>query len=246
MLDQTYLYIYKLYQLQPFVHARARDSAAHLNHTMVCWSLLLLLLTATLATLSKQTFESATPKGCVTVLDKWCSSEIVRLSCFHTHSSGACANSRVYASLSNAGWICKALDESCSCPDSRDQLNRLFHLCANNLTAVDVFVSGESNINTYRIPAIVQTNKETLLAFAEGRVYDSSDCHRKLIVMKRSTDLGNTWEKLQVLSDESKVHVVEIFTACCVFSSILPTSSCVLYRYCNFLSLCLDHTNQFE
>ena len=61
----------------------------------------------------------------------------------------------------------------------------------------DVFVEHESDINVYRIPAIVQTVNGTLLAFAEGRS-ELSDCRHKAIVLKRSMDMGKTWGDLQV------------------------------------------------
>ena len=60
----------------------------------------------------------------------------------------------------------------------------------------DVFVELESDINVYRIPAIVQTVNGTLLAFAEGRT--GGDCAHKAIVLKRSMDMGKTWGTLQV------------------------------------------------
>ncbi|MBC9713453.1 exo-alpha-sialidase [Streptomyces sp. TRM66268-LWL] len=53
----------------------------------------------------------------------------------------------------------------------------------------------------YRIPAIVQTTKGTLLAFAEGRVNDCSDAGDIDLVLKRSTDGGRTWGPLQVVNE---------------------------------------------
>ena len=68
----------------------------------------------------------------------------------------------------------------------------------------DVFLEKEDGIATYRIPAIVQVGKPlggeppVLLAFAEARKDSSSDCGRKAVVVKSSTDMGKTWGKLVV------------------------------------------------
>ncbi|GAA4071850.1 hypothetical protein GCM10022233_55930 [Streptomyces shaanxiensis] len=53
----------------------------------------------------------------------------------------------------------------------------------------------------FRIPAIVQTTRGTLLAFAEGRVRTCGDAGDIDIVLKRSTDGGRTWGPLQVVSE---------------------------------------------
>ncbi|MCZ4611513.1 exo-alpha-sialidase [Streptomyces sp. Lzd4kr] len=53
----------------------------------------------------------------------------------------------------------------------------------------------------FRIPAVVQTNQGTLLAFAEGRHATCGDAGDIDIVMKRSTDGGRTWGPLQVVTD---------------------------------------------
>ncbi|HBG28534.1 MAG: hypothetical protein A2Y10_19825 [Planctomycetes bacterium GWF2_41_51] len=45
----------------------------------------------------------------------------------------------------------------------------------------------------YRIPSIVRTNNGTLLAFAEGREMDCSDMGDVDIVVKRSTNNGQSW-----------------------------------------------------
>jgi sialidase-1 len=53
----------------------------------------------------------------------------------------------------------------------------------------------------FRIPAIVRTTDDTLLAFAEGRVLNCGDAGDIDIVVKRSTDGGRTWGPLQVVND---------------------------------------------
>ncbi|MEX2214476.1 MAG: sialidase family protein [Phycisphaeraceae bacterium] len=74
---------------------------------------------------------------------------------------------------------------------------------ATGVTAesVDVFVAGTENYHTFRIPSIIQSAKGTLLAFCEGRKIGRGDSGDIDLVMKRSTDGGKTWSKLQVIWD---------------------------------------------
>lgn len=68
----------------------------------------------------------------------------------------------------------------------------------------DLFESGIEGYHTFRIPAIVVTNKGTVLAFCEGHkhhIFDSGDID---IVMRRSFDGGKTWGPLQVVWDDGK------------------------------------------
>lgn len=53
----------------------------------------------------------------------------------------------------------------------------------------------------FRIPAIVRTTRNTLLAFAEGRVLNCGDAADIDIVVKRSTDGGRTWSPLRVVTE---------------------------------------------
>jgi sialidase-1 len=66
----------------------------------------------------------------------------------------------------------------------------------------DVFVSGEDGYHTYRIPAIVQTNDQTLLVFCEGRKTNGSDTGNIDLVMRRSSDLGKTWSATHIIWDD--------------------------------------------
>ena len=63
----------------------------------------------------------------------------------------------------------------------------------------DIFVGGREGYPTFRIPALVVTNKGTLLAFCEGRKTGIADHGNIDLVLKRSTDRGATWGKLQVI-----------------------------------------------
>ena len=71
----------------------------------------------------------------------------------------------------------------------------------DQLTNVDVFVSGTEGYHTFRIPSVARTADGTLHAFAEGRLTNSSDpggTHIDL-VYKRSTDGGKNWSALILL-----------------------------------------------
>ncbi|MGL4853987.1 MAG: sialidase family protein, partial [Lentisphaeria bacterium] len=68
-----------------------------------------------------------------------------------------------------------------------------------------VFQSGDkenTGYHTFRIPTIVKTKKNSLLAFAEGRVNGWGDAGNIDIVMRRSKDGGKTWEPMQVVFDD--------------------------------------------
>ena len=65
-----------------------------------------------------------------------------------------------------------------------------------------LFESGTSGYNTFRIPAIIRTQKGTLLAFAEGRKNSSSDTGDIDLVIKCSEDNGKTWSELSVIWDD--------------------------------------------
>ena len=68
---------------------------------------------------------------------------------------------------------------------------------------VDVFVGGQEGFNTYRIPSIICAKSGTMLAFAEGRAGRGDQSQNK-IVLKRSTDGGKTWSRVQQLADGGK------------------------------------------
>lgn len=61
--------------------------------------------------------------------------------------------------------------------------------------------ANEQGYACFRIPAIVKSKKNTLLAFAEGRVNNCGDTGDIDIVLKRSTDGGKTWSPLQLVNE---------------------------------------------
>lgn len=67
--------------------------------------------------------------------------------------------------------------------------------------SADVYVSGEGGYHTYRIPAIVATKKNTLLAFAEGRRGGAGDAGNIDLLLRRSFDRGKTWQPVQTVAD---------------------------------------------
>ena len=64
-----------------------------------------------------------------------------------------------------------------------------------------VFVSGMEGYRSFRIPALVACPDGQLLTFCEGRVRGANDFGNIDIVMKRSTDGGETWSPLQVVAE---------------------------------------------
>lgn len=66
----------------------------------------------------------------------------------------------------------------------------------------EVFIAGTDGYHTYRIPAVVRTRDETLLAFAEGRRGGRGDSGDIDLVVKRSGDGGRTWSAQTVVWDD--------------------------------------------
>lgn len=72
--------------------------------------------------------------------------------------------------------------------------------CAGEPRFSDVFVAVKDGFSVIRIPSAVVTKKGTVLAFAEGRAFASSDQAHNKIILKRSTDGGKTWDALQIIA----------------------------------------------
>lgn len=77
------------------------------------------------------------------------------------------------------------------------------YFSASAQTVVGVFQRKQDGYKNYRIPSLVCTNSGTLLAFAEGRA-NLLDHSENDIVLKRSTDNGQTWSQLSVVAEDGK------------------------------------------
>ena len=73
---------------------------------------------------------------------------------------------------------------------------------ADNLTQEAVFVAGQGGYHSYRIPAVIASAKGTLLAFCEGRKEGRGDSGNIDLVLRRSSDGGQTWGALQLVADD--------------------------------------------
>lgn len=63
--------------------------------------------------------------------------------------------------------------------------------------AIDLFTQGEAGVHTYRIPALLETKRGTLIAMADARHDSSSDLPGRIsLVMRRSNDGGQTWSPM--------------------------------------------------
>ncbi len=64
-----------------------------------------------------------------------------------------------------------------------------------------VFKNGDDGFLCYRIPAIVKAPNGELLAFCEARKHHCGDHGDVRIVLKRSSDNGKTWGKLEIVAE---------------------------------------------
>lgn len=65
----------------------------------------------------------------------------------------------------------------------------------------DLFISGEGDYAFYRIPGIVVTAQGTILAYCEARRDSKHDWSTLDVLMRRSTDGGETWSEPYVVSN---------------------------------------------
>ena len=61
------------------------------------------------------------------------------------------------------------------------------------MESVDLFVSGESEYHTYRIPALARSSSGAIHAFCEGRKHSRSDAGEIDLLLRTSTDEGRKW-----------------------------------------------------
>ena len=73
-------------------------------------------------------------------------------------------------------------------------------------TEMPLFENGKNGYACYRIPAIIKTPNGDLLAFAEGRVMGCSDFGNVDIVLRRSSDNGQTWSRQTTIADNGDLQ----------------------------------------
>ncbi|MFD2873122.1 exo-alpha-sialidase [Mucilaginibacter ximonensis] len=66
-----------------------------------------------------------------------------------------------------------------------------------------IYKPGDAGYSCFRIPAMIATEKGSLLAFAEGRKNDCGDSGDIDLVLRRSEDGGKTWSPVQVVWSDS-------------------------------------------
>ncbi|WP_336514211.1 sialidase family protein [Pollutibacter soli] len=74
----------------------------------------------------------------------------------------------------------------------------------NAQTLNSIYKAGEAGYNCFRIPAIVKSTKNTMLAFAEARVKNCGDAGDIDIVLKRSMDGGKTWSDIILVWNDAE------------------------------------------
>lgn len=101
---------------------------------------------------------------------------------------------------------------------------------------IDVFTSGSEGYHTFRIPALLVTKKDTLLAFCEGRKTGRGDHGDLDLVLKRSTDGGKTWGPLILIHEEGGDAKITIGNPCPVVDQSTGTI---------WLPFCRDNNDVF-
>jgi sialidase-1 len=70
------------------------------------------------------------------------------------------------------------------------------------LLSIELFTAGSGGYHTYRIPALLATQKGVLLAFCEARKKAAGDAGDIDLVLRRSTDGGRTWSPQSIVHEE--------------------------------------------
>ncbi len=71
-----------------------------------------------------------------------------------------------------------------------------------HLQETTLFRSETGSYHTYRIPAMTVTHQGTILAFCEGRKHGRSDAGDIALLLRRSTDGGESWSESQVVWED--------------------------------------------
>lgn len=65
-----------------------------------------------------------------------------------------------------------------------------------------LFKAGDNGYKCFRIPAVIKTQKGSILVFAEGRKNHCGDADDIDLVVRRSEDGGNTWSPMTIVWDD--------------------------------------------
>lgn len=82
-----------------------------------------------------------------------------------------------------------------------------------------VYRAGQDGYHTYRIPAFILSPQGSLLAFCEGRKTSKQDHGDVDLVLKRSSDGGETWSRQQLIHEEGGDEKITIGNPCPVVDS---------------------------
>lgn len=88
----------------------------------------------------------------------------------------------------------------CNSQDNKNKGSKESAQKQGQFSSQDLFISGENNVNEYRIPSLLRTNSGTLIAVCDARVDKPGDAPNNIdLVMKKSSDGGKTWSKSKVI-----------------------------------------------
>ena len=82
------------------------------------------------------------------------------------------------------------------------------------LTQTPLWTAGQDGYHSYRIPALLATPSGTLLAFCEGRRNNRRDHGDIDLIMKRSTDGGESWSSHSIVHEEGGSAEITIGNPC--------------------------------
>jgi sialidase-1 len=84
------------------------------------------------------------------------------------------------------------------------------------LSKTVIYESGQQGYHTYRIPALIATRTGTLLAFCEGRKTGRGDHGDIDLMLRRSSDAGQTWDQQKIIHEEGGTEKITIGNPCAV------------------------------
>ncbi|MEX0938696.1 MAG: sulfatase-like hydrolase/transferase [Pirellulales bacterium] len=120
----------------------------------------------------------------------------------------------VWRSLTKHLLLAAALAAACFTPAGVRAQDDAAERPSDDPVASVVFASGTEDYHTYRIPALIATREETLLAFCEGRKSSRSDHGNLDLLLRRSTDGGKTWQPARLVYEEGGDAAVTIGNPC--------------------------------